>query len=522
MALADGRLDEALVLANHGPLRAHRRGLQLVGQLTEALIARGRAHLSAGRLQQALCDADKAQRLAGPQPQIAELHAAAASALAGDQRKQRRAAQLVSAARDMADQGRLSAGERMLAGLSQYESRAALLMQDLNAKRSSLDAALAGAEKALAGNDLETALHNLRLARTMDASSPQVSQLSAAAAKLLRARVRTAMEEGRLDLAETELPRLTDLDSESSETGLMLRALEQCRAAWAYIEAGRHRDAAEVLARVGTVLPAARWIEATVLELKRMDEAMGQIRSGPLGLMTVAREWIVGDRSTAVASQVAHRPGATPRPATPVRPTPPVATGLPSRFIMQVDGAGSVCVLRRAMITVGPVSSSHVPDLGLLSEPTMPVARIERTDDDYFVRSQATIVVNDRPTQDKLLVSGDRIALSPRCRMSFGLPNSASTTAVLDLTGARYPRADVRRVVLLDRDLVIGPGPHAHVRADHMTAPLVLHLRDGRLMVEGEAAATVSVDGKPMDRLTGIPMGAHVTAGEASFVLTTA
>jgi hypothetical protein len=54
-----------------------------------------------------------------------------------------------------------------------------------------------------------------------------------------------------------------------------------------------------------------------------------------------------------------------------------------------------------------------VPDVALVAEPGAPVATIERTDDDYFVRS-ALVQVNDKPTTSKLLMTGDRIALSPR------------------------------------------------------------------------------------------------------------
>jgi hypothetical protein len=170
-------------------------------------------------------------------------------------------------------------------------------------------------------------------------------------------------------------------------------------------------------------------------------------------------------------------------------------------------------------VTIGPVSSSQRPDVGLIAEPGAPVATVERVDEDYFVRG-SIYAVNDKPAANKLLVSGDRIALTPRCRLGFTLPSAASTTAVLELTGARFPRADVRRVILMDRELVIGAGSASHVRCDSTPDPIVLHVRDNRLFCR--AAGEVEVDGQPLDREKGIPLGTHVRVGMVSFVVTRA
>jgi hypothetical protein len=192
---------------------------------------------------------------------------------------------------------------------------------------------------------------------------------------------------------------------------------------------------------------------------------------------------------------------------------------LPSKFVIQVDGAGSAMVVRQPVVTIGPVSSSRVPDIGLSAEPNAPVVTIERAAADYFLRG-SVFAVNDRPAGDRLLASGDRIAITPRCRIGFLVPSAASTSAAIDLIGARFPRADVRRVVLMDRDLVIGPGASSHVRCDTTPEPIVLHVRDNRLFVR--ATAEVEVEGKPMDRVSGIPIGAHVRVGLVSFVVTKA
>jgi hypothetical protein len=130
------------------------------------------------------------------------------------------------------------------------------------------------------------------------------------------------------------------------------------------------------------------------------------------------------------------------------------------------------------------------------------------------------VQVNGKPTTRKLLIDGDKIMLSRRCRLRFGLPHAASTTAMLDLSGTRLPTGDARRVILLDRSIVIGPGASSHIRADQLAEPIVLNVRDGRLFCTSSQAVTVG--DRPIDRMAGIPMDAQVRVGPASFVVTRA
>ena len=96
---------------------------------------------------------------------------------------------------------------------------------------------------------------------------------------------------------------------------------------------------------------------------------------------------------------------------------------LSSRFVMHIDGIGGFLVLRENRITIGPISSSAQPMVGLMADPNLPVVTIERIEDDYFIRSSSPIHVNDASVTNKLLVDGDRISLSPRCSMKFHIPN---------------------------------------------------------------------------------------------------
>ena len=326
-----------------------------------------------------------------------------------DQQKQvRRSAQVLAAAQGHIDRGELSRGAQLLGGLKHSESRAVFLMNDLEAKRERLQRA------------------------------PQ-----------LREQLQAYLEAGRLDLADLLAAELRSIDSQSLESLELLGVLDQCSQAWHSIETGAFRRAEETLRRVASILPAAKWVGETSRHISEIAHMMEEVRSGPLGMMKVGGSTKLNE---------------TMPPSAPVNTVQKGSFGsLPSRFILRVDGAGSFLVLRQPSITIGPVSSSRVPDVGVIAEPGLPLATIDRVEDDYFLRGGAT-------GGNKLLASGDAIALSPRCRMTFGLPHVASTTAVIDLTAARYPRAEIRRIILLDGDLVIGPGANV-ARAGRSSDP---------------------------------------------------
>lgn len=185
-----------------------------------------------------------------------------------------------------------------------------------------------------------------------------------------------------------------------------------------------------------------------------------------------------------------------------------------------VDGVGSFLVLTDRQVTIGPSGSSSAPEVALMAEAGAPPTTVERLDEDYFVSAERPVQVNDRRTNRALLSNGDRIGLSHRCRLRFGLPHPASTSAVLDLSGTRLAAGDARRVILLDRDLVLGPGSSSHIRADRLADPVVLSVRDGRLSCR--SAGPITVDDRLADPAAWIPMGAQVRTDALSFVVTPA
>jgi hypothetical protein len=521
-----GRLDEAFELAvRDGRFRSHRRGQEAVTRIVAGLVLRGREHLSARRLMQAATDCERAGRLGGAGlADVAKLAADLREAQAAQQRAQRDAALAIAAARRYVEDGALSIGRRMLATAAVGDdSRAKRLMTDIDDQRARLDAAITAAQAAIARRDWAAAAEAVARGRGINPTDARIAEHADTVAEALARDVRAQFEAGRLDRAADVAETLQLADPESAVARDIGRALAHCRSAMTCLDLAKPHDAAERLRRVAVLFPDAPWLKEVLKQVDVVADGMDRLRAGPLSLaidlsITPAK----GKPATTSPGQAEVPRLALPAVLSPMRREGTQAKcgtsdggPLPDRFILNVDGAGAFLVVRSPVVKVGPISSSVLPDVALVADATAPSVSIERMEDDYFLRAPSPVALNDRPATEGLLGGDDRIGLSPRCRFTFALPHAASTTAVLDLVGARYPRGDVRRVILLDRDLVLGPGSTSHVRVPGLASPIVLNLRNGMLRPSVEAL----VGDRPLGAGEGIPVGTPVTAGGASFVI---
>ena len=516
-ALADGRLDEAFDLVVSRDLRSHRSGQDLVNELVAALVRRGHEHLSASRLVEAAADCEKAERLAGMGAEVASLRTAVREAMATRNHAERHKAEVLAAAKGQIERGQLTIGQKILGELGEAEAHVAPLMHELAARRASIESLLSHTQAALRRDDWQAAIDELTRAERGCLGDVRVREVVARLAGELLPQIRSAIDTGRLDFAHGMLERLERVDGQDIEAQQLRQTLRQCKAVWEAVGSGRLREAEETARRLASRLPKAAWLSSAVNKLKDAVAAMDELRGGPFSLL--------GEQ--ALVQTVAY--GATARPVLPMqRPGQPAAPMpadfLPEAFTLQVDGIGSFRVLRGRRVTIAPVSSSRRPDLALLADATVPGVVIERTEDDYFLRTEggaahAAVAVNNKPTSAKMLRGGDRVALSARCRLTFALPVAASTTAVLHLSsGARLSRADLRAAVLFDRELIIGPGPSSHVRCDQLTRPIVLTVREGKLFCQ--SPEPLALNGQQAGRSAGVPLNTHVTAGPVGFVVT--
>ncbi len=508
-ALADGRLDEAYEIAQAEDVRRHHHGQRLIGRLARALMQRGQENLAANRFQPALADCNKAEKLGGNLPEITQLRAAICEAIVRQQQTHQQEALRVAQAKQHIEDGWLSVGGRILEEAPAGDGRVQLARQELAAARFQTDDAVAKAQQALQQGDIEEAIYIACGARIGQCKGGKAGDLLRQIRGQAIQRVRADLEQGRLDRAQTFLQRLMPLGKDGTEVAELTEALAWCRQAAQHVIAGRPGAALPLLRKVKAICPSARWLDQAISDTKRAAEAYDELNAGPLGLSTAE----VADQVGSVPVRAYRAREETPYGVT----TNEESDDMPSRFVLQVDGVGSFIVFREARVTVGPISSSARPMLALMADPNVPTIMLERMEGDYFLRSSTPVEVNGQAATEKLLADGDRITLSPRCSVRFHLPNPASTTAVLTLSGARLGRPDVKQVILMDRDILIGPFANDHIRTEKVKESVTLFMQNGRLLCR--AKESILVDGHGFDPNVGLALDKHVEIGNVSMVV---
>jgi len=287
-ALAGGRLDEAMKLLLPANARAHRRGQELLDLLVAALVDRGRGHLAEGRLGPADADWHAAASLAGNTPPVAQLRASIDQVMADRERvsdDRRRAKCAVDA---FVRQGQFTTLAHNVA-----EARAGLdaagtgaIVADIDVTRSALARLATDVAAALAQDDWESAVDRISTAGSALGAEARVQQLKREVAGRAADEAGRLIDSGRLEEAASVLRRVAALGSGLGEIESLRRGLDQCQIASQYVRAARFRDAREVLERLATAWPGARWITAASEELRprvRGDRNRAQRHAGDVG-----------------------------------------------------------------------------------------------------------------------------------------------------------------------------------------------------------------------------------------------
>lgn len=522
-ALADGRLDEAHELIGHDAVRSHRHGQRLATRLIKAYVKRGEAHLEAGRLHESLADCEKAGSLAGHGPEVSELRQRVVKQMDDKRRDTERQNMALGAARRHADEGFLSRGAALLRGANSDSTRVMQAEQELELHRAKADAAIERGGAALDREDWAAAGHHLAAAHRLRPYDPKVEELSSRLSQQAAARVRESLKQGRIDKAESLLRAVAPAAGDDLAIGELREAVGLIAKASDAMACGDARTAGRELRKVKALLPDAGWIDEAIGLADSIVTSRDALAGGPLGL--ISDGYASAARSVPV---MRNQDRVESRPATPIAYNKDVGRNvldenrdlLPKQFLIQVDGCGSTLVTGSPAVTIGPVSSSDRPDVGLIADPSAPTVTLQRVEDDYFLRSPRMVKVNGKPVSDSLLNDGDKIELSPRCRLKFRMPHAASTSGVIELSGARMVRGDVKRIVLLDKQLVMGSGPACQVRADSADEPIILCVRGGRLICQSRQ--TVQMGGEACDASHGVPMDKPVCVGSVTFRITQA
>jgi len=517
-AIADGRLDEAFDIVQSKDIREHRRGQKLISRLALSFARRGRENLEAERIQLALADCNKAEKLAGNTEDVAKLRSAICSEMEQRRLRSRHRSFKVAQARQHIQDGWISAGEEILKDAGNEDGQAGIIMQQAAVARLHTSEAITKAEKALQRNDLDAAIDFVLKTGSTGSQNEQVVELISKLRLLAARRIKENFDSGRLDLAHSLWQRVSPIADGCGEISELGSALSQCSKAAEYVAAGRPREAVNLLRKVKLTCPSAQWLGTVTNQTKQAAELLDELAASPLGLNIAGRQ-DMEDRTQQADNEARSLSAGLPR-AMPGEKSPDnrAESSLPSKFVMQIDGIGSFYVLRDASITVGPISSSARPTVGLMVDPNLPAVTIERSEDDYFIRCSSPVRINDAATTNKLLVDADRINLSPRCGMKFNIPNPASTTATLSLPSARLGRADIRRIILMDREILVGPTEGNHILADSLDETIALFTQNGRLLCK--AKDKIMVEDKQVSPAAGLPVDKQIRIGQISLVLT--
>jgi tetratricopeptide (TPR) repeat protein len=514
LALHNGRLDEAFELLQLETLKQHRRGQVLIGQLARALGDRGQDHLTAGRFQEALADCNKADKLGGNLECVAKLRKAVCEAIGTRQEQSERRQAHVAMAQRQLDQGRLSVGEKILEQTDSRHIQVELLKGQAHARRVEIDSLMAKAQMALEQNDLENALAIVKPVALAALNHSDLGVLVTRIKRQVMDRIENHLNEGRIDLAHDLIDRVGTLPDVGSHIQAMVQAVSFCRQAAQRIEAGQVIEAGEILRKLRLLLPKAGWLKIAVQHAQEAQQALDELRTGPLSLI------VFQPCESRPASEEQNAPQRIPPMPYPKPVKIPDTRPVSGAFVLQIDGVGSFYVMPQDTVSVGPISSSTVPDLPLMIQPHMPSVQLLREDGDYLLSSNGPVQVNGVTVTRKCLTDGDRIQLSDKCRIKFNLPNAASTSATLVLSGTRLARPDINYCVLMDREILIGPGCNNHIRSDRMDHAIALTLNQGRLALKN--ANQLTANHKPVKSTDALPIDTPINVDGLTLVITDA
>ncbi len=505
VALADGRLDEAFEMLKDPSLREHRSGQKLLTRLSQAFVRRGQEHLAANRLAPALEDCLRAEKLAGNVPDVVQLRSVICGQIESERAESQQRAEQLARAKEQMQNGWLSTGRKILAQTD--DRQAQYLLKNAELLEVEKDSAVARVEQALKNGQVELAW------RVYQGSGLRGSLHHEAAAILDRMgqqaceKLQGYLLDGQVYAASSLLNQLNGLSARCDRLRPYHQAVEYSRQAVVQINTGYYEAAVVCLRKIQTLLPKAGWVTKAIDQAQTAAAAQQGLQGGPLGIL-----------ESIALSGVSQQPaaGKMARPIPEINEVPCIQRNkdlnMKTRFILQMDGIGAYHVLCDDRVTMGPVSSSTRSDIELVTAPDVRPRQIERIDGDYFFGDAGS-------TGKQLLGDGDRVELSPRCRFKFTLPNPASNTACLIPSSGRFPRADISGVVLMDREILIGPERNNHVQSGQIPEAVTLFLQDGRLRCR--SSQPVYADGCAVGAGQALPMDKQIETGDFRFILTT-
>jgi len=496
-ALKEGRLDEAGRLLLDPAVADHREALTLASKLAKKLEDRGTQHLQAGRASAALQDARDAHRYGGNEPATQQLMQDALEAQASASLNQSDKKQAVQAAERRLRAGMLSAVGGQLASLDDADAKR--LELDIAFRRDAAIHAVAQGQQALkrrAWNQVALCIQQAEQAGGQ--AKDRAALIDLAGTEAIKD-AELHMTDGELEQAAQVLAAIQPVMPDPMPATRLLKAINQLGQAASWLRQGKPQQALPVLQRVVNRCPKAAWLTQLVKQTQQAADAYAQIDASPLGelgVVDIGRLSSVGFTPKAEESAPAMF-AETQAVASPLTGGPggstdswgiegdKVAGGgdhalkeLTDRvYVLETQNAETTWLTLGDRVSMGPISGKQPVDLGLVADPLLPVVNLVCEEGDWFIQSDRAVSINDKSVTRALLQHGDKIALSPRCRLKFARPHAASASATLELLQGRLARPDIRRIVLVSDALVIGNTSATHIASSDALTPVVLRLK---------------------------------------------
>jgi len=522
-ALKKGRLDEAWEIATDEAHRDYRQCQDLLDQLVPALLERARSHLEAQRPDDALADIARAREAGGQQTEIASLREEVLAHKKSARDARRHTDEVARSVRGHLEAGRLTEGARRLEQSPTASSETAGLERELKRRRFEVDQALLQVGRLLDEGDVGAALDSADILGGLAPEEPRTQVILAKIARECEKAVSQAFENGAIARGAALLRKIDAVQVSGFDCQRWKEVSVECHKAAAAIAQGDWSKVRLHVARLRRLLPDAQWLVATENDVRVVEDAVRDIRTGPLGALSSAPgEPTEADDATPAAAFstletiAAQLVTATSSPS-PLANDPQRACDA-RQFVLWVDGVGSFLLVQGERTTIGRQASSAAPDIALPADIDGVHAEILRVDHDYFLVPRARTKVGGQTVTRRLLSNGDEIDLAGRFRLTFRLPSAMSSTALLELPRDQRLENDVRRIILEDGHVIFGATTACHVETPHAPERVILSTENGEFRCRHDGG--VVVDGYSGGANAPVPPGSHVEAGDLTFTIT--
>ena len=456
-ALAAGRLEIAFGWLMESPRRDHLQGQQMATRLGAAFLERARKHLGDHRYDEAKNDFEKARSLCGQTVEVAALGGEIRTRWVESNRAEesrRRATQL---AKIQAELGQYTLGTEFL----QSDPKNSEIANDLDRNRKVAEDAARRVESETQEGDFESALKILQSLPKAMLQHRSLSKPIGRLADQFGQQATQLIQSGRLDRAGQIVRQLDSILPQRTELNDQRDTINCCYRARNLFQSGCFAEADQELARAENTMTDLDWIGQVRESLTTMSKAKADIMAGPLSMLQASGHELTLPGTPPAFDKQANRS----RPPCAGEPVGTMATrsaieenAVSASLLLRIDGVGAILLLPGDRVSIGSASRTKLLDVAIATEgPGSPI-HVRRSGEDYFVESEGSIRVNDVLSTQRLLVSGDSIAYGRRGRLKFLKPVAVSGTALLEVTGARLAKREIRHIALFADSLVLGTG----------------------------------------------------------------